>query len=414
MRRFLLTAACLALAAIAAAETLAAQTAAAGTTTVRTLGRVFSKLKAGEEVAIAYFGGSITAAPGYRVKTFQWFKETFPNAKLREIHAAIGGTGSDLGAFRCAADVIAQRPDLVFVEFSINDGSPANAFRKATMEGIVRQLWASETKPEIVFLYTTSRMLNHPRVSHPAVAEHYGIPQIDLQPPLVDALKRNNLPRPSPEQLANPKLDWKAPGQVFMSDSVHPNDLGHSIYADTIVAYLKTQIDEKPLAAPTLPAPLTGEEFAHVRMAPPSEANTSGDWEKTPPADKGRYRHGTINATKPGDSLEFTFDGTAVGLFLNVQKDGGKFAWTIDDGQDEPADKDYGGPLGKRKGTVDTAPGPYFPRTHYAMLSCGLPAGRHTLKITVLPERDKTSTGNRLLIGYFLVGGEKGEVGSKK
>jgi len=29
------------------------------------------------------------------------------------------------------------------------------------------------------------------------------------------------------------------------------------------------------------------------------------------------------------------------------------------------------------------------------------------LKIKVLPERDKTSAGNRLLVGYFLVGGCK-------
>jgi len=93
----------------------------------RTLGRIFQKLKAGDEVAIAYFGGSITAAPGYRVKTFKWFRDTFPNAKLREIHAAIGGTGSDLGAFRCGNDVIANKPDLVFIEFNINDGTRRKA-----------------------------------------------------------------------------------------------------------------------------------------------------------------------------------------------------------------------------------------------------------------------------------------------
>src|SRR3990170_5159550 len=74
---------------------------------VRSLGRVFEKLKAGKETTIAYFGGSITAAAGYRVKTFAWFKKTFPQATLKEVNAAIGGTGSDLGAFRCGVDVIA-------------------------------------------------------------------------------------------------------------------------------------------------------------------------------------------------------------------------------------------------------------------------------------------------------------------
>jgi len=339
------------------------------------------------------------------VKTFAWLQKTFPGAKLREINAAIGGTGSDLAAFRCGADVIAQRPDLVFVEFNINDGSPTNAFRKATMEGIVRQLWASPSKPEIVFLYTTSRTLNHPRGSHPAVARHYGIPEIDLQPPLLAALERPNLPKPNEKDLKNPNLDWKSPGQVFMSDSVHPNDLGHTIYCDTIVAYLKTQIDAEPSPEPALLEPLTGEEFARVKMVPPGEEKLSGDWEVLPPNGKARFAHGTVNARQPGDALEFEFEGTALGLFLNVQKDGGKFSWTIDDGKNASAAADYGGPLGQKHGEVDTAPGPYFPRTSYAVLTCGLPPGKHVLKIRILPERDKTSTGHRLLIGYFLVGG---------
>ncbi|MDD4869170.1 MAG: SGNH/GDSL hydrolase family protein [Kiritimatiellae bacterium] len=377
----------------------------------RSLGRVFEKLKGGQETTIAYFGGSITAAAGYRVKTFKWFQDTFPNAKLREINAAIGGTGSDLGAFRCGMDVIAQKPDLVFVEFNINDGSPTNEFRKATMEGIVRQLWSSETRPEIVFLYTTSRDLKCARGSHPAVAKHYGIPEIDLQPPLIEALKRPDLPKPTEEQLKNPKLNWKSIGQVFMGDSVHPNNLGHTIYTDTIVTYLKTQIDAKPLPAPVLSAPLVNDEFQYTKLVPPGKARLSGDWEVLPADEKSgllkRYKEGTINARKPGDSLEFEFTGTALGLFENVQKDGGKYEWTIDDGEDGEKDKNFGGPKGVKHGIVDTAPGPYFARNHYAMLCCGLPQGKHTLKIKVLEEHDKTSTGNRLLIGYFMVGGAR-------
>jgi lysophospholipase L1-like esterase len=414
MRRFLSTAAPMLLAsAVLAAEMPNPIIPDAGCTAPprRTLGRVFQKLKAGEDVGIAYFGGSITAAPGWRVKTFKWFKETFPKANVREINAAIGGTGSDLGAFRCGAEVIAQRPDLVFVEFNINDGSPTNDFRKTTMEGIVRQLWSSPTKPEVVFVYTTSRDLNCKRGSHPAVAKHYNIPDIDLQPPLVAALSRPDLPKPTEKQLADKKFNWKAVGQVFMGDSVHPNDLGHTIYCDTVVAYLKTQMDVKPLPAPKLPKPLVSAEFASAKLVAPGAAKLDGDWEVLPANEKNgfisRYKGGVINARKAGDSLTFEFEGTALGIYQNVQKDGGKYEWTIDDGQDEPADKNYGGPKGCKHGKVDTAPGPYFPRYHYAMLTCGLAPGKHTLKIKVLEERDKTSTGNRLLIGYFMVTGAK-------
>ncbi|MBU6301991.1 MAG: SGNH/GDSL hydrolase family protein [Verrucomicrobia bacterium] len=377
---------------------------------VRTLGRVFAKLKAGEETTIVYFGGSITAAPGYRVKTFKWIRESFPGAKTVEVNAAIGGTGSDLGAFRCAADVIAKRPDLVFLEFSLNDGHPTNEFRKATVEGIVRQLWASPTRPEIVFLYTTSRSLNHPRVSYPAVARHYGIPEIDLQPVLVAAAKRTDWPKPTAEQRADTKkFDWTQPGQVFMGDAVHPNELGHSLYAEAIIGWLKGQMDAVPSPAPQLGAPLVSEEFAHVALVEPSRADLSGDWERLAPDPKsgkiGRYAGGAINAREAGAALAFSFEGTALGIYLNIQADGGKFEWTVDDGVGTAPDPAYGGPRGVKKGVVDTAPGKYFPRYSYALLTTGLSPGRHTLKLRVLEEKDATSTGNRLMIGAFMVGG---------
>jgi len=204
-------------------------------------------------------------------------------------------------------------------------------------------------------LYTTSRTLNERRDSHPAVARHYGIPQIDLQPPLLEALKRSALPRPTQVQLKDKNMDWNQRGQVFMSDSVHPNELGHAIYTQAIVTYLTSQIGAPPSPPPSLPAPLVSAEFATTRLVPPAEATLAGDWEVKPPVNQGRYRHGTINARRPGDALEYAFTGTAVALFLDVQRDGGKFSWSIDASEDKhDADPSRGGgPVG----------GPVRPRT---------------------------------------------------
>jgi hypothetical protein len=74
------------------------------------LRNVFQKLAAGEQVSVAYLGGSITAQEGWRVKTQRWLKEKYPAAKLTEINAAIGGTGADLGAFRLRHDVLQFKP----------------------------------------------------------------------------------------------------------------------------------------------------------------------------------------------------------------------------------------------------------------------------------------------------------------
>ena len=75
----------------------------------------------GAAVKIGYLGGSITAQNGWRPKTLAHFQKTWPQAKFSEINAAIGGTGSDLGVFRLKQDVLDHQPDLLFVEFAVND-----------------------------------------------------------------------------------------------------------------------------------------------------------------------------------------------------------------------------------------------------------------------------------------------------
>ena len=67
----------------------------------------FAKLKNGGTVKIGYLGGSITAQNGWRIKSRDWFQKQYPKAKVEEINAAIGGTGSDLGVFRIDRDVLA-------------------------------------------------------------------------------------------------------------------------------------------------------------------------------------------------------------------------------------------------------------------------------------------------------------------
>ena len=86
------------------------------------------KLIYDKKLTVAYFGGSITAGAGasneskcYRALTTAWLKEKYPDAQITEINAAIGGTGTSLGMFRCDRDVLQHKPDLIFMEFAIND-----------------------------------------------------------------------------------------------------------------------------------------------------------------------------------------------------------------------------------------------------------------------------------------------------
>src|SRR6185369_8349535 len=114
---------------------------------------------------------------------------TWPNAKFAEINAAIGGTGSDLGVFRLGQDVLDKKPDLLFVEFAVNDGgAPPDQIRRC-MEGIVRQTGRTLRDCDVCFVYTLTESLAKPMLegtfpraaaTMEQIAARYGIHSLHL------------------------------------------------------------------------------------------------------------------------------------------------------------------------------------------------------------------------------------------
>ncbi len=108
------------------------------------------KARSGDELTVAFFGGSLTwgaqstnpQQTSYRALIEIKFAATYPKAHFRFWDAAIGGTGTQLGAFRLERDVLSRNPDLVFLEFTINDDPypEPNPDRLSSYESLVRRL----------------------------------------------------------------------------------------------------------------------------------------------------------------------------------------------------------------------------------------------------------------------------------
>jgi lysophospholipase L1-like esterase len=308
--------------------------------------------EAGRGIRVAYLGGSITAAPGWRVKSLEGFKTRFPGAKWSEIHAAIGGTGSDLGVFRLAQDALAHRPDLLFVEFAVNDGGADPARIQRAMEGIVRQTWTADPGTDIVFVYTVSEPfladLRAGKCSRAAtameeVADHYGIPSIHFGVEVAKRVDAGTLVFKGEAPDKNTKPDPSAP-MLFSTDGVHPLvETGHEIYA-SVLARSWDAIDTAGAGSSSpraLPGPLRPDHWAAAKLVPLDPSMLKGGWIQPDSGEKGdelarrfsKHLPRLWRAATPGDSLTFRFRGSVIGFFDVVGPDGGQLRVSLDGGE---------------------------------------------------------------------------------
>ncbi len=349
---------------------------------------VRAKIEAGKTIRIAYLGGSITAAAGWRVQSREWLEETYPNAKFEEIHAAIGGTGSDLGVFRLRNDVLRHKPDLLFVEFAVNDGGALPERIHQAMEGIVRQTWKANPEIDILYVYTIKQdMLGDmqagkmPRAASAMelIAEHYQIPSIHFGVKVAAMEKAGTLIFKG-EKYTDATAEEPL---IFSTDGVHPlAETGHRLYTETIARSWPSLWKISGKTTPhQLFAPLRQDNWEHAKQIQISETMLTGDWEKLPGDDAianrfARNMPQLFKAKSPGAALSFKLNGTMASVFDLVGPDGGQLEIKIDD---EP-----GKPVKRIDGYCT------YHRMSKTQISSDLKSGTHNISIALSPvELDK-------------------------
>lgn len=225
----------------------------------------------GESLVIGFLGGSITqgslsSTPKtcYAYLVYEWWKKSFPNATFSFVNGGIGGTTSHYGGARAWKDVLCYRPDIVTVDFSVNDD--ANEFFEETYEGTLRRLLAAPSAPAVVVLnnvfYDTGK---NAQDYHNRIADHYGIPHVSIKDTVYPDVESGKIVRAD-----------------ITPDNLHPNDKGHRLVADEICKLLdsiKAEVEEETIAGENiegkstkteasvlLPAPLTENAYEHSRL----------------------------------------------------------------------------------------------------------------------------------------------------
>ncbi len=358
------------------------------------LPHVFAKIQAGGEVRVAYLGGSITAANGWRPKTMAWFRQQYPGASFVEINPAISGTGSDYSACRLQTDVLAQQPDLVFLECRVNGGG---GYERQSVEGVVRQVWRQNPQTDICFVYTISLgMLKDIQAGRQTgfgtvmetIANRYGIPTIDLGVEIARREQAGSLVFKAAEPVEG-KL-------VFSKDGVHPGDAGHQVYCEVVARSFLAMQDQATPVNHELGEPLAADCWETATLLPIAQTRLSAGWVPVDLAADPVYREDfgrtkgmlreAVKCIQAGETITVRWHGTTLG-FSDIPHGGTIVVAVAVDG---------GEPIVRER--VQTEAIRRYARFWYLP---ALPPGEHEAVLTVrsIPEGAACYAGHVLVVG---------------
>lgn len=331
---------------------------------------VFSRAHAGLPLRAAVLGGSITQAGKGWIT--DWLIEQFPLSTVTMRNAGMSATGSQLGIFRVERDVISAQPDIVIIEYAVNDGGSSDDDAIRFTESIVVRLKSLPNPPAIVFLEAAAKG-GSKRFRHQQVAAHYNLLDIDLQLAVDDYLQSTG-------------KDWAA----IMSDNVHPNEQGHALYAKVIAEKLKPFVERsRNVTSQTslpLPLPLSSKPLILDGQMMPIDPADGWNTLSALPHWWNKFFNGVITCDKPGTELTLTARGSMIGLLYPLDnKTAGTFYASLD---------------GQTPILMDQA---FRSGYSYRIFGNDLAACDHTLKIAVANPIDRDA--GTVMLGYLLVAG---------
>lgn len=192
------------------------------------------RLRNGQSLRIAALGDSLTqgwlVSKGYIDWLADILRERYPSSNVTFFNRGIPGNTSEQGARRVGRDVVSMEPDLVFIQFALNDaytGVSLPEFRE-NVRSIITEIRKSLDAE--ILLVTSVPLQNEEENRHAikfysvleALAEEYDLP------------------------IARVHVYWQKaveegadPDQLYQWDGVHPTEEGYRIMAMAIGSLLE-------------------------------------------------------------------------------------------------------------------------------------------------------------------------------
>ncbi len=192
----------------------------------RTINLVFH----GHSVPAGYFVTPVVNTfASYPFLLLKELKEIYPFAVINVINTAIGGENSKSGARRFDTDVLTHKPDIIFIDYGLNDRPIGLGKARNAWEEMIKK--AQEKNIKVVLLTPSPDLTSDILVTENELAKHAGqIRKLSAKygVGLVDVYEKFRQIAASGDSLS-----------PYMSQLNHPNEKGHAVIAGEILKYFK-------------------------------------------------------------------------------------------------------------------------------------------------------------------------------
>lgn len=342
------------------------------------LNRFVQKLKSGTPVTYGAIGGSITAGASaqeggsYGPLLADWLDK---QTSVTFINAGIGATNSLFGSFRAGKDLLCHQPDLITIEYAVNDSNnPATAL---SYEALVRQCVSQHNAPLVMTIFTMHRDGTNTQDIHIPIARHYDLPTLSYRDAIYPLIQAG-------------QLTW----EDLSPDEVHPNDVGHAYMFKMLSRSIQTPADDTSTDITPVGEWLNQEACRYMgKVLDATQLNivSNDGWTQGP--HKAGYTG--WQADQPGATLTLQFDGQLAYIgYKKYAGDMGKVSATLDGKVIGEFDGFYEKPVIQQWAGGHTVIEP---------LCTNLAPDTHTLELKLLEDTHPATHGHAFDLGYLLV-----------
>lgn len=265
-----------------------------------------AQAEAGEKTTVAYLGGSITEGNHldtcYANRSYKYFADTFGTGNnVSFINAGLSGTSSVVGLMRAQNDILKQKSDIIFIEFSVND-HPEEIYKKG-FESLVKQCLNQPNDPAVIILITRAKGGYSMQEQMVKVGQNYNVPIISMDTALTKAFNNGTLKK-----------------EDYYSDEYHPHAAGSALISDCIAYYYRHALKTENMTGEyTIPSSTAyGSEYSTASIVPLNELQNFNAGSFRTDNSNSRFQYG-FTFQKNSANTPMTFSTQGKGIFITFK-----------------------------------------------------------------------------------------------